>query len=328
MDPAVRPFQPDAHSRLIPVWEAPAPDEARLGGAALWALWGHPGGVAKVAAGGTVNSRNYLVGPGPRRTLVLKRLPDGTRYRQALSVVQAVAPELFPLHYAAAGAEGKRYVPEHGGFAWILMERVPGHSFQGDRLGELGHAVRLVLEALAKADGAGLEVREPMTDEEVRLLVAMNDPAIQEHLEEVLAERGRLRAVPRRPTHIDLHAHNVLVDSRGRVTFMDVDSVRLAPIPVALGYAAFKLCRQAAVARGNPAQAARRFLRRALGSAIEGADDLIWLGAKAELLKRIAFIEAEQRRGRTEWLLDGARHRLGLEEIDRMRTDRATRRTA
>ena len=71
--------------------------------------------------------------------------------------------------------------------------------------------------------------------------------------------------------------------------------------------------------RGDPRALARRFLRRALGAVIEGADDLIWIGAKAELLKRIAFIEAEKRKGRTEWLVDADRHRLGLEEIEKMR---------
>ena len=317
-------FQPDFHSRRLPVWEKAPDDEAQLARGALWNLWGYPSeGVVRVAAWGKANSRNYLIGDGTRSHLVLKRLPDGHHYRVALRVVQGAAPDLFPLHYRAAGTPDGAFVPEYGGFGWALMTRARGETFQGEWLAEVGHVVRLALEALAKADGGALSPREPLTDDQVRLLVAMNDPAIQGHLEEVLPERGRLRALPLRPTHIDLHAHNLLVDPRGHVTILDIDSIRLATLPVALGFAAFKLSRQAQVARerrGDPRAPARRFLRRALGPAIEGNDDLVWIGAKAELLTRIAFIEAEKRKGRTTWLVDADRHRLGLEEIDKLRS--------
>ena len=313
-------FQPDFHSRRLPVWEKAGDEEAKLAREAVRILWGHAsGGSVRVAAWGKANSRNYLIGDRLQGHMVLKRLPDGQHYRAALSMIRVAAPDFFPLHYPALD---RAFVPEYGGFAWAFMARAAGETFRGEWLPEVGHVVRLLLEALAKADGTGLGPRAPMTDDEVRLLVAMNDPAIQEHLEEVLPERGRLRALPLRPTHIDLHPHNLLVDRRGHVTFLDIDSIRLATVPVALGFAAFKLCRQAHVEKagsGDPRNLARRFLRRALGAAIEGADDLIWIGAKAELLKRIAFIEAEKRKGRTEWLVDADRHRLGLEEIEKMR---------
>lgn len=316
-------FQPDAHSRQLPVWTKAPDDETALAREAVQILWGRScHGSVRVATGGTANSRNYLLAAdGHVGQVVLKRLPDGRHYRAALRVADAAAMSFFPLHYRSAGLDGV-FVPEYGGFGWALTALASGKTFQGDWFSAVGHVVRLVLEGLAKADGDGLGRREPMTDDEVRLLVAMNDPAIQGHLEEVLSVRGRLRTLPLRPTHIDLHAHNLLVDQRGHVTILDIDSIRLAPVPVALGYAAFKLCRQAHVAkhgRGDPRALAKRFLQRALGAAVEGADDLIWLGAKAELLKRLAYIEAETQKGRNDWILDAARHRVGLEEIDRMR---------
>lgn len=318
-------FAPGPHSRPVPEWEPAAPAEAERVREVLaegWGLWLR--NRVRCARWGTPNSRNYRVGRVVAKQLLA--LGGAGRYLAALEAALALPPlarSLLPEHLPTL--RGERCLVDLDGEAWVVMRLAEGRSFGGERralepvawaVGALGAAL-----ALLERPPRRLERREPLTDEDVRVLWGLReDLSLTAHLEEVLAARGRLRALPLRPAHIDLHPHNVLVDAIGGVTMTDLESIRLAPAVLALGYACFALVRQAVVRGMEPQEAAKEFLAAAaLGPWLDGAEDLLWTGTKAELLKRLAWIEAERWQGRTKWLEAAPRHRAGLAEIEAMK---------
>lgn len=302
-------FASDIHHEAGPAWDEAEPADAGVVRDLLGADAHVPVSIARWA---TANSKNYRIGD-----VVVKRLPVPGHYEAAASAAKYL-PWAFPCHVTWPGTS--TYVLHTGDAWWVKVGYVGGCYYRGHPLSRISTAVKSLIIELSQISPDGLERREVLSDEEWTCVMDNADTwQIADHVEEVSAIRSSLKAESLRTGHIDLHPHNILLRPDGGFTFLDVASVRRAPLATALGYAAYKLARLACVARPDKAKEYARELTA-------GWDELVgrralWLGAKAEMLKRIAYIELESRKGRTDWFIDLGRHLIALPEIDWMRTD-------
>lgn len=308
-------FAPDKHSAVGPLWGPAGP---ALREAVARVLAEHFGvvldafAIMEEAHGGTPNSRNVRVLP-PRR--VVKRLASGGPCCQVVEAARRAQHLGVPFPAYVCTARGP--VVEMDGWAWTTTDYCDGTHFAGDRetFLALARTVGEDVRALAEIPGDLLLAR-PIIGAAEWSWVERAAPFAFRHLREVQAALPRLQALPLRTTHIDLHPHNLLC-ADGKVTaLLDPASLQRAPWATALGYAAYKLTRQHLVAEGgDPVEAAAAFC-----SAAEVEDaEILWLGAKAEMLRRIATIAEAGDRGDHTWRADFDAHIRALHEIDAMR---------
>ena len=100
------------------------------------------------------------------------------------------------------------------------------------------------------------------------------------------------------PSHIDIHPHNILINSAGQPVFVDIDSLQVAGRIQCLAFATYKLARQYVVyeqLQGSPreiSRTTREFVERLCRVANIGYEDYrkFPFGAMVEVLRRIALI--------------------------------------
>lgn len=132
---------------------------------------------------------------------------------------------------------------------------------------------------------------------------------------------GRIRAwAPDvwQPCHGDLHPHNLLMRGSEVAAIIDVDSLVVAPYPVACGFARYKLVRQAASAGGDPVALGLAFAQslRMFGPRQYLDDGALRDGAQAEVLRRLLLVlRLHYREGNSRWNHVLGVHLSGLDEV-------------
>jgi Ser/Thr protein kinase RdoA (MazF antagonist) len=127
--------------------------------------------------------------------------------------------------------------------------------------------------------------------------------------------------------HCDLHPHNILMAGASVAAFIDFESFTAMPVAAALGFAAYKLVRQHAVAQSFT-RADRECVRKAamrfvagLRSSMEGIvdADTLRLMALAEIFRRLLVVfRLNLRGGDARWNHVLPMHLSGFEEIELM----------
>jgi len=303
------------------------------------------GAVAAVEqfGGAEINSNNFKVQTAAG-TWLCKRAPleAGPRLRQAL----ALAAWLAPQHVAVPGpvpAHGDSLVVERGEWVWCVSPFVEGTFFHR---GEAAvQSAAMVAGRLHRLLGRAPVDLWPVT----RWAYGFEDAA------EVLeaARRGSADwsrtfgwtaaemlgrwniALPRlardlatrvtgwgpgvwQACHGDLHPHNVLINDDMVAAVVDVESLVVAPYPVACGFARYKLVRQAASAGGDPGGLGRVFAQvlRTSGPRDLLDDGDLRDGALAEVLRRLLLVlRLHYLEGNSRWNHVLLVHLAGLDEV-------------
>jgi len=125
--------------------------------------------------------------------------------------------------------------------------------------------------------------------------------------------------------HIDLHPHNLLIKPDGRPMFLDVESLRLHPTLMSLGFGIYKLMRQFGVRYSgrssletliaqNAMEMCKRIIKLAKLSDMQAS--MLPCGAAMEVCRRLnVIVELNVFHGSTKWNRVLPIHLAGLEEI-------------
>lgn len=310
-------FAPDAHSVIGPRWDLATPNDATQVRAVL-SRYGVdetvPINDVEQAQDGTINSRNYRI---PTLGLVIKRKAAVGHYSASLRYAQRALRSGLPMpqHYQTeTEACG---IMDFDGTWWCVMAFLPGRTFSGSltQLASAGEMLLRLYDVLAIA---------PDRDDQLPRRTVVSDDMLhwceragvgRHHI--VPAEIEALRRGRLRVTHIDLHSHNLLFVGSQVSGILDVESLQRAPSSTALGYAVFKLVRQSVVNGVSPS-AALTVLDHATGGLLSTVR--LREGAKAEILRRIAYIAEAESRGQREWMIDLSKHLVALDEIEEIFT--------
>lgn len=154
----------------------------------------------------------------------------------------------------------------------------------------------IIFESLVQSLEDGTVDRDGSIGRQVRQYGSMFVEKYQESRS--LFYRKKWHELPRRLVHIDLHPHNILVRPDGSICFLDFESLRAANPYACLGYAIFKLIRNAVALRGaaitemEGIRLRNHFLQCLLESAELNLEDvsLLKLGAQVENITRFLTI--------------------------------------
>lgn len=298
-------FAPNVHSTPSPQWRR------------LIGPW--PAGLARFAGGSSTvetlvtsgaNSDVYRV---PDAALIVKRLRGPHRHGFAWSraaIARSRTAHAFPVFgpIEPNGTDLWTTVPELTGASTLL-------STGGDPTEAVTARARVVwlLDELARSEILPDAPLRPVISVEALAEIERDPQMDGRHVEAVREDVPFFRHRGLALTHIDLHPHNILWDGQ-TVWFVDPESVQVASPILALGYAAYT-CGRAEIVRTG---AAPREIGRRWEAAVPGVTRLLWTAAKAEIMRRLAYILVEERAGRRDWIVDADRHRLAFEEIDAM----------
>jgi Ser/Thr protein kinase RdoA (MazF antagonist) len=155
---------------------------------------------------------------------------------------------------------------------WILTEFVSGSYYSGDKieLGEVGSKIGQLFAALHLIDTQELPLNATIdTTSDIRQSIdrlfasqgrwhelfppkdaglLINSGMLLEETAALVSESlPRLASLPCAPCHIDLHPHNILINSGKIAAFVDVESLQVNTRAVAIAFAIFKLVRQHAI---------------------------------------------------------------------------------
>ena len=169
------------------------------------------------------------------------------------------------------------------GVLFAALKNVPRSRLLFSERRLLGHETLDARGALQRAVG-GL-------DASVQSAVGQFDEVVD-------AWQGKYRAdIVLAGCHSDLHPHNVLVRNARQTCFLDLESIRPAHRVASLGFAVFKLLRNAIARRGRTSAAAISQLRGRFVDRLTSAGGLtsdeargLALGARAENLHRLLTI--------------------------------------
>ena len=305
--------------------------------------------------GGTeINSNNFKF-VSSTGCFLLKRLP-------AMANLETLRRQLALAHWLH-GQAGVRVPPmvrvdddsllcTSDGAHWCLFEFVAGDFFHGgdaelvsaaDQIGRLQWALDrhpAELSLPARWEYATVADQEIFTAVDSRradwndLFGATSATLLAQRWDHVCEVERELRCVANlypslRVTacHCDLHPHNILMAGPAVAAFIDFESFTTMPVEAALGFAAYKLVRQHAVAqsltradRQRVRQAATQFVT-GLRSSMERSVDpgALRLMALAEIFRRLLVVfRLNVRDGDVRWNHVLPMHLSGFEEIELM----------
>ncbi len=320
-------FRPDLFSRSTPAFEPVAEDcyaEIVSVISTHYSNLGHELISAMKLSGLEINSQNYKVKIGPR-FYALKRVgrpvsPPECNGKLVVSQRLLELGVLFPR--ITRNDYGEYYSSHSDGHVWILADFVEGEYFSGNR----DHFYRLAgkIGELQRS----LESLKPVN---LPLSIAVGSwPVTQKILSELIERRTEWRSLfpqleydalvssdgilsdafwqveeqiarftdPPVPSRIDIHPHNILMNSASQPVFVDIDSLQVAGRIQCLAFATYKLARQYVVyeqLQGSPreiSRTTREFVERLCHVANIGYEDYrkFPFGATVEILRRIALI--------------------------------------
>jgi Ser/Thr protein kinase RdoA (MazF antagonist) len=229
-----------------------------------------PGRVASFGGLGTV-SENFLVQVGEARR-VLKRRPwaEPGRLEAELRLAEHARDRGVPVA-PVIPALGGELVGRHGGDDWALFEFVEGGHF-GGTAEEIEAAADVFARLIMPQARGPLPTEPPPSVPPDRLLDAAGEsdaelgdlsrtfrPAIEAARRDVSENMGP-HAAERAIVHTDYHPRN-LIFREGRVAcVLDFEDVKPYPPVAALGFAAYKLLREAVSAGALDLAGARRLV--------------------------------------------------------------------
>lgn len=319
--PHIRLFQPDIYSSTEPSFVVVPPNTVAKAERALKNHYGHLGSVIGPSfrpRGAQINSSNTLVhlASGP---VIVKQIPN--RNTTAIEFRLEVADRLrrvgVPLPEIHSSTDGSRVVFDED-CAWVVLGFVKGTYFRGGRteLASVSIAVSQLRTGLAQIgcsiadnsvpvpDYADWELLENLSRRrgdwnlifrEHVMLFSSSWDLLCECLSRVLSVRDHLKGFGL--CHIDLHPHNVIMKDGVVVGIIDLDSIRLASIPVFEAFTAYKLLRQSlSLSRppenlGESRQVVDMFLQEAAALKAFGLAPSVL--AQAEILRRLLYILRE-----------------------------------
>lgn len=303
--------------------------------------------------GNEINSNNFKVDAAAGRFL-LKRLPRAADQQALqrqlelsawLAVKQAVA---VPRIVRTSGGE---LLSAALGYHWCLFEFVDGDFFSGgdQQLRSTAFEIGRLQSALGAAPAALVPPKKwsygSPADQEIlretaacrqqwaevfgkasRTMLDAGWERVARTAAELDARAGELRAASDAACHCDLHPHNLLVAHGSLRAFIDFESFVSMPVAAALGFAAYKLVRQHAVAvglgAGQAAQiaAATRVFVTSLeqgGGRQQPVPQHLRLMAVAEIFRRLAVVlRLNVRERNPAWNHVLPMHLAALEELD------------
>lgn len=306
--------------------------------------------------GAEINSKNLKI--YTERGLFLLKKTDSssadanfsTNLDKQLKLLAWLAERGQPVPQPMVSDEGALYV-RNGGITWHLLSFIKGGYFSGtaEMIVPAGAAIgRLLndLRGIPSALTSNHQLPDTRTidadiinrlrcapdawptlfgDADAKLikenwdLIIETDHDLEEHWSEMQESRVQ-------PAHMDLHPHNIIMHGNEVAGFLDFDSCRMAPVARAVGFATYKLMRQACARGGestaiDPAGTTHAFLE-ALVSEFAMSDrerHILPYQAKAEVMRRLALIlrlNLEIQDFGWNWVLP--MHLSGLHEIDRL----------
>lgn len=323
----------------------PAPGAAAAQVADALTAWGlTPAGSIEQFGGAEINSHNFRVTTAAG-TWLCKRAPvEATpRLRQALALAAWLAPQDLPVPSPVPAQDGSLAIVR-GESVWCVWPFVEGTFFHrgesavrsaGTVAGRLHRVLADAPAALWPTtrwvygfEDAGGLLETAGRDRDVWEATFGPDgaaafhrrfdglPGLVEHLSARVAGWG---PGAWQPCHGDLHPHNILINNEIVAAVVDVESLVVAPYPLACGFARYKLVRQAASAGGDPVGLGRVFAEavRSTGPAEHLGDDDLRGGALAEVIRRLLLVlRLHYRDGNSRWNHVLAVHLAGLDEID------------
>ncbi len=347
-------FEPDLFSEGTPRYQALAGEAAARMEIFVAERFGDAVGrvsVVERVCGIEVNSSNFRI-TGARGRYLLKRAradfyrnDPATTSRLALWLRERSVPVPLPV----AAADGS-WVVKGDDSAWTLWGFVDGSYFTGgaDQLDAAAECVACLHEALA-AVPAALRPRARI-DYPLDQFVELHDEAAArkgewdglfgpEHaamlrrgwrtarrtLDLLRRNRDAIEAQDPAICHFDLHPRNLLVADGRVAAILDLAAIGLTLVPAAVGFSAYKLVRQHAVAKGLAARTgaireeAARFAKTACAAPAHAACCGVDLGlfARLEVFRRLSLIlELMLRKGDDSWNRVLGIQLAALEEID------------
>jgi len=274
-------------------------------------------------------TQNYLVEVGPR-VLFVKTSDDAealARFTLEAERCRKLLAGGAPVPTLAAPARS------HAGTVFLAFDFLDGEHFTGKE-GQIEPAASAFhrLTTVANDVLAVPDAAEPASPDHARLLDALPSlwergradartravcepytAAFEKSLQSVLPTVADLERDVRR-VHTDYHPLNLLFDGSRLVAILDFEDFRIYPVPLASGFAAFKLLRRVAVARKGPlAGAGETWLRATGGGEIKTLAD----GARVRTLTLLHLILDEVLdQDRTRHVRDLEKHSRALVEID------------
>ena len=268
--------------------------------------------VSKVS-GLEVNSSNLQIA-GSKGSVVVKLLASGdiTSYSSQVSVYK----QIEKLDLPAPKILGK-HSDNVSGQPFLVMEYIQGQYFSGSQLdlSLTGSAIKRLHQGLSGKSAINIPELELIQDNSYDILnrfLATHDQwdlkfgpelafVLRQHIDVVVQTEAicsnsitALLKEKRSVLHMDLHPHNIIVGS-GRATIIDVDSLRIAAWPSALGFGFYKIARQT-IAK-NPIGTNNLAGLRGFFSVISfdfssknNTVELCYLGALTEILRRVIII--------------------------------------
>jgi Ser/Thr protein kinase RdoA (MazF antagonist) len=276
--------------------------------------------------GNEINSNNFKLDAAAGRFL-LKRLPVGGDQRalqRQLELSDWLAVEQGVAIPRIVRTKGGELCSEALGYRWCLFEFVEGDFFNGgdQQLRSTALAIGRLQSALGAAPAALAPPKkwsygsadDPQVLHETAAcrrqwagvfgeasgaVLEAGWERVTRTAEELDAHAAELRAASDAACHCDLHPHNLLVARGSLRAFIDFESFVSMPVAAALGFAAYKLVRQHAVATslgaGQAAQiaAATRVFMTSLeegGRRSQPAPGKMRLMAVAEIFRRLVVV--------------------------------------
>jgi Ser/Thr protein kinase RdoA (MazF antagonist) len=352
-------FTPDIFSRFNPRFEDISQDILEEINNVLLVHYSHLGNVAIMAeqlSGLEINSRNFKVCVGSG-TYAFKRINHKlcrASYSNQLALTQQLLKQGIQFPRIVHSDEGTLFSVQNDDYIWVLAEFVEGDYFSGrrDYFFAIAHAIGNLQHSLETIDPSGIPLSiaagswNHTNNIIIELFQRENDweRLFPKAESDAFRREGRiieksLKFVADRipyinskivPTHIDLHPHNILINSENTPVFVDVDSIQRAERTQSLAFATYKLARQYVVYEGLTtskdiiAKDTRCFVDTIIHTA--GLQDIeikdFPILATAEVLRRIALIaELNMNKGNQKWNAVLHMHLMALYEIPLLFSD-------
>lgn len=217
-----------------------------------------------------VNSKNFKV-TSTTGTYLLKKQSDAVEeLTQRLSLCNWLFKEGCQVPRHLTTLKGGSFYKDQQDKSWSLWDFVKGNYFTGhpDELSPTSQAIQrfnlsldvIPLELYPKPDPIDYSIKRfaeiiaqtdrardkwttyfgPVLDQ----CLTANWPSVLASLDQLQEASDHLATLDVKPSHMDLHPHNMLLEGSKFSVFLDLDSIKMVPREIACGFAVYKLMRQ------------------------------------------------------------------------------------
>lgn len=211
-----------------------------------------------VFAGPNISSQNFKIEtPATKSFLKSRKESELAKTQRETELTFALSELGQPVPRIIRG-QGSELVTSHEGKSWVLYEFQEGDYFSGrdnelqaaaEAFAELSLAAQqLFAELVVKPDALPLDLAELLERSkttELGELCTQHEPLILQNLE--LIERHEELLGRCVPMHLDYHPLNLLMHENRVACIVDLEHLKPYPVAAGLGFAAYKLIREAMV---------------------------------------------------------------------------------